>query len=459
MTKQQAGFPESLRDYFSSGATRSYDFRKKQLNQLKEAIQSYEERIYEALYADLKKGREESFASEIGLVLSDINYALKHLKKWMKPKKVTTNLVNIFSSSKIYHDPRGVVMVIGAWNYPFLLSIQPVIGAIAAGNCVVLKPSEIAPATSVIIAKMIAEYFNPEYFKVVEGKGEQVIPAMMDDFRFDYIFYTGSTKVGKSIYEAAAKKLIPVTLEMGGKSPAIVEESADIKIAAKRIALGKFLNAGQTCVAPDYILVHHSIKDRLINELSGCIKNFYSEDPQKTESYGKIINESRFDVLESYIKNNEVIFGGDHDKNKLYIEPTIITNINMEDGVMQEEIFGPVLPLIPYQDRKEAHKLISQNPDPLAFYLFTEDSESEKWWMQNVTFGGGCVNNTIWQLSNMHLPFGGVGDSGIGAYHGKYTFLTFTHAKSVMKTPNWFDPDIKYPPFSGKMKWLKLFFR
>jgi aldehyde dehydrogenase (NAD+) len=446
----------TMRSYYESGATRPYSFRKQQLQLLRQGILKYEQEINNALYTDLKKNAEETYATETGLVLADINVALKKLHRWMKPSKAKTNLVNFPSSSKILHDPKGVVLIISAWNYPLQLLLIPLIGAIAGGNCIILKPSELAPATAMVIEKIISEIFPEEYIKVYNGEGGEVVPALINSFHFDHIFYTGSIPVGKIIYQLAAKDLIPVTLELGGKSPAIVESDADIKLSARRIVFGKFINAGQTCVAPDYMLVHNSVIEKFIIELKEAIKNFYGDDAMESYDYGKIINEKRFDTLVSYLDEGEKIIGGKYDRAKLFIEPTVLKNISVDSPVMRQEIFGPVFPLLGFSNMEEAVAIIKKNPNPLAFYLFTSDEKKENRWLEEVAFGGGCINNTIWYFSNSHLPFGGIGNSGMGVYHGKHTFYTFTHAKPVMKTPSWFDPAIKYPPFKGKLKWFKL---
>ena len=446
---------EAMRSYYDSGATRSYAFRKHQLQLLKNVILKYENEINDALYSDLKKSPEEAYATETGLVLADINMALKKLYRWMKPQGAKINLLNFPSSGKIMHDPKGVILIISPWNYPLQLSLVPLVGAIAGGNCIVLKPSEVAPATANVIEKIISEVFPPQYIKAYLGEGSEVVPALMHDFRFDHIFYTGSIVVGKSIYQLAAKDLIPVTLELGGKSPAVVENDADITTSAKRIILGKFLNAGQTCVAPDYLLVHTDIIEKFIIVLKETMLKFFGDKAQESYDYGKIINEKRFDKLVSYFNNGEIVAGGKHDRSSLFIEPTILKNISADAEIMKEEIFGPILPVIGFTTTEEALAIIKKNENPLAFYVFTSDKEKEKIWLEKVAFGGGCVNNTIWHLSNPHLPFGGIGNSGIGAYHGKHSFDVFTHAKPVMKTPSWFDPALKYPPYKGRLKWFK----
>lgn len=447
---------EVMRSYYESGATRPYAFRIKQLQRLKSAVLKYENEINKALYSDLKKSVEETYATETGLILADINMAIKNLHHWMKPQRAKINLLNFPSSGRIMHDPQGVVIIISPWNYPLQLSLVPLVGAIAGGNCVVLKPSEVAPATANVIEKIISEIFPAEYIKAYQGEGSEIIPAMMQAFRFDHIFYTGSIAVGKSIYHLAAKDLIPVTLELGGKSPAVIENDADIATSAKRIILGKFLNAGQTCVAPDYLLVHTDIIEKFIVELKETIRKFFGDNAQKSYDYGKIINEKRFDKLVSYLDNGEIVAGGKHDRSSLFIEPTILKNISSDAAIMKEEIFGPILPVIAFTTTEEALTIIKKNENPLAFYVFTSNKEKEKLWLEKVAFGGGCVNNTIWHLSNPHLPFGGIGNSGIGAYHGRHSFSAFTHAKPVMKTPPWFDPAMKYPPFKGRLKWFKL---
>lgn len=451
---------KKMRAYYHSGITLDYHFRIKQLQKLKEVIMINQEEIYAALEKDLKKSREESYATEIGLVLAEITFSLKKLKKWMRPEKLKTNFLNFPSTSKLYREPYGVSLIISAWNYPFQLLIAPLVGAIAAGNCVVLKPSEVASATSAVIAKMFKGNFDPQYIVVHEGDGSKVIPGLMESFRFDYIFYTGGTTVGKLIYQAAAKDLIPVTLELGGKSPAVVEKEADLKSTARRIVLGKFLNAGQTCVAPDYVLVQNDIKKPFFEELINTTKKFYGNDASQSYDYGKAINERHFDSLVSMLPGKEkIVYGGEYDRDKLYFSPTIVTDIHPGEDVMQREIFGPILPVLSYNKKEDALDLIKGFEKPLSFYLFTKNKESEKWWMKNASFGGGCVNNTLWHLSNPNMPFGGVGDSGMGAYHGKYSFLTFSHSKAVLSTPTWFDPAFKYPPFKGRMGLFKRFIK
>ncbi len=449
----------AARNYFDSGATRSYAFRKEQLQKYKQAVLNHEQAIYEALYKDLKKSPEETYASETGLLLAEINVALKHLHRWMTPARAGTDLVNLPSSSKIYRDPLGVVLIIAPWNYPLQLLLIPLVGAIAGGNCAIIKPSELSPATAAVIENIITSAFAPEYVKVIKGDGAQLVPAMMNNFRFDHVFYTGSIPVGKAIYQLAAKNLVPVTLELGGKSPAVVEAGAHIASAARRIVLGKFLNVGQTCIAPDYLLVHASVKNELVAKIKTAIAQFYGADAATSYDYGKIINEKRFDTLVSYLQQGNVVYGGQHDKSKLFIAPTLMEHVSPDAPLMKEEIFGPILPIFSFNTTEEAVQMVQRNANPLAFYLFTTSAAKEKKWMEAIAFGGGCVNNTDWHFTNHHLPFGGVGNSGIGAYHGKYTFNTFTRMKPVLKTPVWFDPAIKYPSFKGRLKLFKWLIR
>ncbi|WP_018614868.1 aldehyde dehydrogenase [Segetibacter koreensis] len=444
-----------LKNYYNSGVTLPYSFRKENLQKLKGAIQNHEEALYPALYADLKKSREESWVTEIGFLLSEISHALKHLRGWMKPEKVGTNLLNLPSKSFVYKEPLGVVLIIAPWNYPLQLLFAPLIGAIAAGNCAVLKASEFAPASSGVMKKIIEEIFPKEYILFTEGDGAEVVPQMMNNFRFDHVFYTGSTHVGKAIYEMAAKQLVPVTLELGGKSPCVVESDANIKVAARRIAIAKFSNVGQMCVAPDYVLVHRSIKNDFVQSLQTSIRSFFSDDPSRSDDYGKIVNDRAFNRLTAYLQQGTILFGGKFNAAAYYIEPTLIEIVNVNSTVMGEEIFGPVLPILTFETYEEAKAMIARNENPLAFYVFTSSRKKEEKWLSEVRFGGGCVNNTAWHFTNLNLPFGGRGNSGIGAYHGKYSFDVFSHQKAVMKTPTWIDPDIKYPPFKGKLKLFK----
>lgn len=445
----------ALRQFFNGGNTRTYAFRKEQLKNLKESILKHEQDLYDALYADLKKSPEEVWATETGMVIAELSNAIKNLRNWMEPESVSTNLLNLPSSSKILNEPLGVVLIIGPWNYPFQLLINPLIGAIAAGNCVVLKPSEFAPATDEVMKNIIEAIFPKEYVLYVQGDGVTVIPEMMNNFSFDHVFYTGSTAVGKIIYKMAAERLVPVTLELGGKSPCVVEDDANINVAARRIAMTKFSNVGQMCVAPDYLLVHTAVKDKLLIALKESIQKFFGDQPEESYSYGKIINKKQFERITGYISQGTIVHGGRTDKEKLFIEPTILTDIALDGSIMKEEIFGPVLPVITFNTMEEAKKIIEKHPNPLSFYIYTSSNKKEKDWLEAVPAGGSCVNNSSWHLTNHHLPFGGRGFSGTGNYHGKFSFVTFSHKKAVMKTPTWFDPSIKYPPFNGKLKLFK----
>lgn len=444
---------QAMRQYFNRGETKPYHFRRQQLQKLRSAIMQHEKELHEALHKDLKKSPEESWVTETGFLLSEINSTLNDLRFWMQPEKTKTNLVNFPSSSRVMKEPLGIVLIIGPWNYPLQLLFTPLVGAIAAGNCAVLKASEFSPATTAIMKKIIDENFPPDYLLCEDGDGAEVVPAMMNNFRFDHVFYTGSTAVGKIIYKMAAEKLVPVTLELGGKSPCVVESDARVNVAARRIAMTKFSNAGQMCVAPDHVLVHASIKGEFVQALKEAITGFFSEDPSSDYNYCKIINEKQFNRLIGYLESGTIIHGGNYNREQLYISPTIIDNIPPGSPLLTDEIFGPILPIISFNDFDEAKAVIDRNPNPLAFYVYTSSKKKEKQWLQTIPAGGSCVNNSSWHLTNHHLPFGGRGNSGIGAYHGKNSFDTFSHRKAVMKTPTWFDPSLKYPPFKGKL-WL-----
>lgn len=444
-----------MRQYFETGITKSYTFRKEQLAKLKSAVINYQDEIRDALYKDLKKSPEETWVTETGFLLSEISYTLGELKNWMEPEKVGTNLLNLPSKSYIVKEPLGTVLIIAPWNYPLNLLFTPLVGAIAAGNCAVLKASEFAPAAAAVMKKIIEEVFEKQYVLFVEGDGATVIPEMMNNFVFDHIFYTGNTSVGKIIYQAAAKDLVPVTLELGGKSPCVVEDDANITVSAKRIAMIKFLNTGQTCIAPDYILVHASQKDALVAALKKAIQQFMGADAIESYDYGRIINERQFDRLSRYLQQGKIVEGGKTDKTQLYIAPTLMEDVALDSPLMKEEIFGPILPIISFTSMEQAKTIIAGNPNPLAFYLFTSSGKKEKEWINAVPFGGGCINNAAWHLTNHDLPFGGRGFSGTGSYHGKFSFDTFSHKKSILKTPTWFDPAVKYPSYKGKLKMFK----
>lgn len=440
------------RNLFNSQKTKNLKFRKMYLEKLKEVLLKNEELLYDSIYKDFGKSKFDTFTTEISFVLKDINYFLKNLNSLAKPKKVRTNLANQLGSSKIYPEPLGCTLVIGAWNYPYQLSLSPVVAALAAGNTCILKPSEIAENTMKAMAKIINENFPKDYFYVAEGGIEETTEILK--LKFDKIFFTGSPKVGQIIYEAAAKHLTPVTLELGGKSPAIVTSSANFEVAAKRIVWGKFLNAGQTCVAPDYILVDEKVKDSFLDSLQSYIQkfNYHSE----SENYTQIINQRNFDRLVNLIDQEKVYFGGKKDAAKRYIEPTIMHDVTWNDKVMQEEIFGPILPVLTFKNFNEALLQIAAYEKPLSAYLFSDNSEEKEEFTTKISFGGGCINDVVMHLSNDYLPFGGVGNSGIGNYHGKYGFDAFSHQKAVLDRATWGEPDLKYPPYNDKkLNWIK----
>ena len=445
----------SLRAYFMAGATQPFEFRLLQLQRLKKAVLENEKQLYAALYADLKKTDEDAWATEVGFFLSELNHTMKHLKDWMEPKSVATNLVNMPSTSYTIQEPLGVVCIIAPWNYPFQLLFTPLVGAIAGGNCVVLKPSEFAPATAKLMGKIVESLFPENYIQYLEGDGATVLPPLLTDNRFDHIFYTGSTAVGKIIYKYAAEQLVPVTLELGGKSPAVITSDANLRVAARRLANPKFSNCGQMCIAPDYVLVPSDLKDNLIKELIIALQSFYGADAATSEHYGKIINDKQWLRITSYLGDGEIVYGGKSNREKLFIEPTIMTGVHADAKIMQEEIFGPILPILTYESNEEALAIINKNPNPLAFYVFTENKADEQYWLTNVPSGGACVNNATMHITNHDLPFGGRGFSGTGGYHGQQSFDTFTHTKSVLKTPTWIDPGFKYPPYKGKAWLLK----
>ncbi len=449
---------DKQREFFNTGETFSYEYRRKALTALKESIRKHETDIAAALKADLGKSTTESYLSEIGMLLEDISFTLKHLKGWMKPKRQSTPMTISPASSKVMNCPYGVVLVIAPWNYPILLSLQPLVGALAAGNCCVLKPSELAPASAEIIEKIVKEVLPENYAAVVNGDVE-TSKALLEE-QFDYIFYTGNTNVGRIVMEKAARYLTPVTLELGGKSPVVVSRNANLRLAARRIAFGKLMNLGQTCVAPDYVLVEREVHDELITLLKEEIIKMYGEKPLQNEAYGKIINRRHYERICCLIDNDKVVFGGKCDEASLRIEPTILDNVAAEDAVMAEEIFGPVLPIITVDNLDEAFQFIQQRPHPLALYIFTEKKAEEDRFCGGLLFGGGCVNDVIVHLSNPNLPFGGIGPSGMGEYHGKSTYETFSHKKSIVKSATWIDMPLRYPPYTEKTeKMLRLFMK
>lgn len=427
-------------------------FRKKLLNIFKDLVKSHEEKLYRAIYDDFGKSAFETYSTELVFIYNEIDYFLKNLSQLAKPQKVATNLPNQMASSKIYADAYGCALIIGAWNYPYQLSLVPAICALAAGNTVMLKPSEIPENTTKAMAEMINGNFPKEVFHVVNG-GVSETTALLK-LKFDKIFFTGSPQVGKIVYQAAAQHLTPVTLELGGKSPALVTPSANLKVAARRIVWGKFLNAGQTCISPDYVYVHESVKDEFITEVKNHLDQF--DYHPNAENYTRIINAKHFDRLTQLIIPEKVVYGGKIDKEKLYIQPTVMDEVNWTDKVMQEEIFGPIMPLLTYTHLAEAFAVIKAQEKPLSAYIFTaKNSEKEKF-STELSFGGGCINDAVMHIANPNLPFGGVGNSGMGSYHGKYGFEAFTHQKAVMDKMVWGEPKIKYPPYTdSNKKWVK----
>lgn len=448
---------DSQKRLFRSGVTKPVSFRIKQLKLLKKLVSENEELLMAAVYDDFKKPAFETFATEIGIIKDEINFAIRKLPKWVRPQTVPSSLVNFPSKNYILKEPYGSVLIIAPWNYPVQLLLLPLVGALSAGNTAILKPSELALNTSSVIKNLIVQYFEPDLVTVIEGGIETNKHLLALDF--DYIFFTGSTRVGKIVMQAAAEKLIPVTLELGGKSPCIVDESADLKITAKRIVWGKFLNAGQTCVAPDYVLVQTSVKEHLLSELRVALLDLYGNDPQKSPDYPRIINASHFNRLIRLLENGTFAVGGVTDSSTNYISPTVLDEITWDDPVMKDEIFGPILPILSFEDINDAIAQVQNRPRPLALYIFTSNNTFEKKILADVSFGGGAINDTIAQLGNHHLSFGGVGASGFGAYHGKASFDSFSHQKSIMKKPFWPDIPIRYAPYNGKIKWLKQIFR
>jgi aldehyde dehydrogenase (NAD+) len=420
---------QEQRGYFRAGTTRDVSFRREQLERLREMVRQNRDRIMQAVVEDLRKPPFEMFASETAFLLAEVDFALKNLSCWTDPSRVKGPLLFLGAECRVHPEPYGVVLIISPWNYPFMLLFAPLIGAIAAGNCAILKPSEASPHSSHVIAELISETFDPRHIAVLEGGMEVNEPLLQQDF--DYIFFTGSTSVGKKVLTAAAEHLTPVTLELGGKSPCIVDEFPRLRYASRRIAFGKWLNAGQTCIAPDYLLVHRDIKQRLLDELAKAVHSFYGPDPQHSRHYARIINGSHFARLSRLLEEGTIVLGGESDADDLYIAPTIIDEPGWEAPVMREEIFGPILPVISYRGLDEAIELVNAGPKPLALYFFSEDRRKQHKVLRETSAGGVCINTTMLQESMQTLPFGGVGNSGMGAYHGKASFNTFTHYKGV----------------------------
>ncbi|MFS0724444.1 aldehyde dehydrogenase [Paenibacillus sp. 1P07SE] len=445
--------------YFDAGRSRDMSHRIAQLQRLKQATQRFEPEIMKAMHQDLRKNDTETYLTEILIVLRSIDYTIKHLRKWANPQKVRTPLPLQPSSSEVRYEPYGTVLIIGPFNYPFQLVIEPLIGAIAAGNCAIVKPSENTPHVAALIQQLVEETFDSGHVSAVQGERETT--AELIHAEVDYIFFTGSTAVGRIVMEAAAKRLVPVTLELGGKSPVIVDKTAKLDIAAKRIIWGKLINTGQTCIAPDYVLAHQSIKDELLERMKKAIVAFYGDQPQLSPDYGRIVNERQYDRLAALLDHDaeRIVFGGERDRGDLYIAPTLLDGIMLEHAVMQEELFGPILPILTYESWEEAYAIIDRHPKPLALYLFTESESSESQVIERVRFGGGCINDTIMHVASHHLPFGGVGPSGMGAYHGRHSFELFSHRKSILKKSSRLETGLAFPPYGNKLEKLKKFLR
>jgi aldehyde dehydrogenase (NAD+) len=434
--------------YYKSGATRTLAFRKEQLKKLESLLRNNEKLIEEALYKDLKKHPQEVYMTELGPIYEEIHVQLRGVRQWMQPQTVETPLYLLPSVTRLYPEPVGNVIVISPWNYPVLLTYRAVAGAIAAGNTVIIKHSELSYHTSTLMEQLINQHFPLEYMHAVSGDGITVVPQLLEHFHFGHVFFTGGTEIGKKIMGMAAKQLSPVSLELGGKSPCIVDETADLKMAAKRIVWGKLLNCGQSCVAPDYLVVQESIKDKLIQTIIKTIEECYGTDRATNDNYGCIINSRRYQSIIKYLQDGNIIYGGDVNEETRHIGPTIIDNVKPDAAVMREEIFGPVLPVFTYKEKEQVLKLVDLNPNPLAVYIFSTSKATQNYFIEKISFGAGCINETIYQLGSSSIPFGGIGTSGHGGHLGKFSFDTFTHYKGIVKKVNWFEPFFRYPPFS-----------
>ena len=439
------------RQFFATGKTKNIDFRIEQLKRLKQGVLDYQEKIVAAVKADLNRPKFEAYF-ELSF-LTEINDGIKKLKSWAKPQRVSTPIEQFPARAKIYQEPLGVVLIIGAWNYPFQLVISPLFGAIAAGNCAIIKPSEIAVNTSEVVADLIAHTFDSSYIAAIMGGVETSQQLLVE--KFDHIFFTGGTKVGKIVMEAAAKNLTPVTLELGGKSPCIIDDCIQLEYTAKRITWGKFINAGQTCVAPDYLLVNKSVKSDLLEEIKQSIDEFYGDNPVNSPDYGRIVNKKEFNRLNDLLKEGKIVIGGETKSEERYISPTVIEGVNWDSGIMQEEIFGPILPVLEYENLDEAIALVNSRPKPLSLYFFSRNKQKQKQVLREIYSGNVCINDTVMQFAVPSLPFGGVGNSGIGSYHGKASFDTFSHYKSVLNKGLWFDLNIRYAPYKNKVGLIK----
>ena len=445
---------KAQRDFFATAKTLNIDFRLNQLKSLRDALLHYEHRFYEAFWKDFRKPAMEVFGSEIGIVLKEIDHHIKMLPKWSRPTRVPTDLLNFYGQSRIYHEPFGLVLIMSPWNYPLQLALAPLVAAIAAGNCTMLKPAHYSAHVSALIHEMIKETFDPAYVSVFTG-GREVNQAILDQ-RFDLIFFTGSPALGRIVMAKAARHLTPVVLELGGKSPCIVAADAKLDVAAPRIAFGKFINAGQTCVAPDHLFVHHSVKANLIENIQRWIERSYGPDPQQSPDYCRIITRQQFDRLSHLMHSaGTIVHGGREDREDRYLEPTLIDGIQTTDPIMQEEIFGPLLPIIEFSALTEAIDAVNAGEKPLAMYFFGSKAADRDRLLAQTSSGGGCINDTIMHVANPNLPFGGVGNSGMGSYHGKHSFEAFSHHRSILQKTTAFNPSIAYPPYGNKLRFLK----
>ncbi len=448
---------ESQQLFFASGKTRGLSFRKEALKKLRSAILMHEEELYQALHKDLHKSSFESYATEIGFVLDELRFHLKKLHKWTQPKRVSSSLVSFPARGYKTHEPLGTVLIIAPWNYPFQLMVAPLIGAISAGNTVIIKPSEIAENTALVIEKIINSSFEKGYIHVVTG-GVEISQALLK-LRFNHIFFTGSSHVGKIVMQAAAKQMIPVTLELGGKSPCIVDETAPLKLTARRIVWGKLLNAGQTCIAPDYLYVHEKIKEPLIKAIIAAIKKAYGEDARKSPDFPRIITRANMERLTTLLDGAKIAYGGHYDKEEKYFEPTILDEVSFDLPVMQQEIFGPILPVLTFSDPEEIISQVNARPRPLSLYVFSKSRTFQKKIISSIPAGGVTVNDTLMHIASNKLPFGGVGDSGMGKYHGYFSFETFSNAKPVVYRGTWIDIPIRYAPYGKKLRIIKYLMR
>lgn len=457
MDRSAAELVLAQRRYFDSGVTRPLEFRRRRLEALKKAIKSREEALLRALHDDMRKPPFEAFAGEVGRLYKELGHALKHFEGWASPRKLRTELVNQPGTTRIYQQPYGVVVIISPWNYPCQLALSPLIGALAAGNCAILKPSECAPHTAAVLAELVRDTFDPAYVALVEG-GPEATQALLA-VPTDSIFFTGSPAVGRLVLEQAAKHLVPVTLELGGKSPVIVDHDARLDLAARRIVWAKFFNAGQTCIAPDYLLVHRSIKAKLCEYLVAAIRTAFGEEPRQSPDFARIVNERHFDRLAALLADAKPLCGGTTRREELYIAPTLL-DATLSSAAMQEEVFGPILPVVEFETLEEALSLVRRHPDPLALYYFSESARSQERVLEETRSGGACINDTMSQTtSSADHPFGGIGRSGMGSYHGRYTFQAFSHQRIVYQKSSALEVKLRYPPYGERLAWLKKLLR